>query len=164
MVNIRRKKVGKYRGHVTHGGGHRKKRRGAGSRGGRGNAGTGKRAGQKKAGMAPKLGKHGFTSHSSTVKGKATNVSYFTDKKLEKLLQTEKITKKGDVYVIDLNKLGYVKLLGAGNLDNKLEVTVLQHSKSALEKVKNAGGTIVGTETKTSAETKKAKVSKKAKE
>ena len=48
MVVQRKKKVGKYRSHTTHGGGHRKKRRGAGSRGGRGNAGSGKRAGHKK--------------------------------------------------------------------------------------------------------------------
>ena len=40
------KKVGKYRGSKTHGGGHMKKRRGAGNRGGRGMAGTGKRADQ----------------------------------------------------------------------------------------------------------------------
>ena len=55
MVVNRRKKVVKYRGHSNHGGGMRKKRRGAGSRGGRGNAGTGKRAGHKKAGMPPQL-------------------------------------------------------------------------------------------------------------
>ena len=42
MVVYKRKKVTKYRGSVTHGGGSRKKRRGAGSIGGRGNAGTGK--------------------------------------------------------------------------------------------------------------------------
>ena len=59
MAN-KRKKVNKYRGHTTHGGGHRKKRRGAGSRGGRGRAGSGKRAGHKKAGGVVISGSKGF--------------------------------------------------------------------------------------------------------
>ena len=42
------KKVRKFRGSHTHGYGSKKKHRGAGSRGGRGMAGSGKRADQKK--------------------------------------------------------------------------------------------------------------------
>ena len=45
---IRRKKVNKYRGSQTHGSGAKKKRRGAGNRGGRGMAGPGKIGDQKK--------------------------------------------------------------------------------------------------------------------
>ena len=48
MTTNKRKKVVKYRGSHTHGGGAKKKRRGAGHRGGRGMAGSGKRADQKK--------------------------------------------------------------------------------------------------------------------
>ena len=144
MVTTRRQKVRKCRSHTTHGGGHRKKRRGAGSRGGRGNAGTGKRAGQKKAGIQRKLGKHGFTTHSTAIRGKSINVSHFTTKKLDRLVEAKKVTKKGDLYVVDLKSLGYVKLLGTGSLSLKVEVTVPQWSQTALAKVKNAGGSIVG--------------------
>ena len=59
MVVNKRKKVTRYRAHTTHGGGHRKKRRGAGNRGGKGNAGTGKRGKAKKPSYEP-LGKKGF--------------------------------------------------------------------------------------------------------
>ena len=47
MTTHKIKKVRKYRGSKTHGGGHMKKRRGSGNRGGFGKAGTGKRADQK---------------------------------------------------------------------------------------------------------------------
>src|SRR3989338_2045713 len=46
MPANKQKKVVRYRGSHTHGGGAKKKRRGAGNRGGRGMAGSGKRAGQ----------------------------------------------------------------------------------------------------------------------
>ena len=108
MVVNRRKKVTKYRAHTTHGGGHRKKRRGAGSRGGRGRAGTGKRASQKKAGMPPQLGKKGFSSHHDTChKVKKINVG-----DLAKLVSEDG--------AINLRKLGYNKLLGTGKINLKL--------------------------------------------
>ena len=141
MVVKKQKKVNRYRSHTTHGGGHRKKRRGAGSRGGRGNAGTGKRAGQKVAGMKPKLGSKGFTSHSRT-KIIAINLSFFTQEKLAKLVEAGKLTKEGDSYVIELSKLGYNKLLGTGSISVKLIVIAEHFSGRAEEKVKNAGGLI----------------------
>ncbi len=144
MVVNRRKKVTKYRSHTTHGGGHRKKRRGAGSRGGRGNAGSGKRAGQKVAGLKNhKLGRSGFNAHSRT-KIKAINLSYFTPEKLEKLVATGKASKEGDLYVVDFKKLGFNKLLGAGVIKSKLRVSVTHLSKIAEEKIKNAGGIVEG--------------------
>src|SRR3989338_4961919 len=100
MVVHRRKKVTKYRGSVTHGGGSRKKRRGAGSRGGRGNAGTGKRAGQKKAGMRYHLGRHGFVRHPLAEQYEVLNVGDLTLPKVQKWG-----TKDGDTYVVDLTKI-----------------------------------------------------------
>ena len=129
MVVSKRNKVGKYRAHTTHGGGHRKKRRGAGSRGGRGNAGTGKRAGQKKAGISRKLGKKGFTSKRANDEN-GINVSWFSVKMVNKLLEKGKITKEGDVFVLNLNKLGYQKLLGTGTTNLKLRITVNNCSAS----------------------------------
>ena len=131
MVVNKRKKVGKYRAHTTHGGGHRKKRRGAGSRGGRGRAGTGKRAGQKKAGMPPQLGAKGFSSHHKKVK--KINVD-----QLPKLAAGKN--------EVDLTKLGYGKLLGSGKISVKLKVYVKSYSARAEEKIKSAGGELVSIE------------------
>ncbi|MBT3298600.1 50S ribosomal protein L15 [archaeon] len=145
MVVKKAKKVGSYRGHTTHGGGHRKKRRGAGSRGGRGNAGTGKRAGQKKAGIKNKtLGRvKGFVPRRNIKTIKSLNLSYFTPEKLNHLIENGKIEKKSDVYFIDMNKLGYNKLLGTGNVTVKLEISVSSFSKLAEEKINKAGGKLL---------------------
>src|SRR3989338_11416961 len=102
MVTYKTKKVGKYRGSSNHGGGMRKKRRGAGSRGGRGRAGTGKRAGQKKAGMPPQLGQVGFTSKRTTPRVKGINVGFFTKARLDKLVQAGKAAQEGGFYSLDL--------------------------------------------------------------
>tara|TARA_Y100000310_G_C20572894_1_gene758957 strand:+ start:421 stop:825 length:405 start_codon:yes stop_codon:yes gene_type:complete len=130
------KKVNKYRGHTTHGGGHRKKRRGAGSRGGRGNAGSGKRAGHKQR----PLGSHGFTSHHKQTK--SLNLKYFTPEKLEILLAQQKISKEGEVYIVNLPKLGYQKLLGLGSLSAKVKFIGVRCSVKAAEKISAAGGEV----------------------
>ncbi len=140
MVVHKRKKVTKYRSHTTHGGGHRKKRRGAGSRGGRGNAGSGKRAGHKRFTFANYLGKKGFTSKSRS-KVKAINL-----RDVQTLVIHEKAVKEGDTYLINLEKLGYNKLLGTGNVTFKLKVSVSSYSKRAEEKIKAAGGEIISLE------------------
>jgi large subunit ribosomal protein L15 len=145
MVTTRRKKVVKYRAHTTHGGGHRKKRRGAGSRGGRGNAGTGKRAGQKKAGRAPSLGTKGFTpGGSKKVFEKIVNVGKFTDANVKILLASGKASKEADTISVDLGKLGYTKLLGTGKTAHKLKLKVASFSAKAAEKISAAGGEVSG--------------------
>lgn len=147
MVTHRKKKVTKYRGHTTHGCGSRKKRRGAGSRGGRGRAGTGKRAGQKKAGMAPQLGKlrQGgfFRQGSEKVNRKVINVGELTEDRINKWTAEGKVTREGHHYNLDLAKLGYGKLLGQGQTHLKLKITVERFAASAEEKIKAAGGEIV---------------------
>ena len=145
MVVNKRRKVVKYRGYSTHGGGSRKKRRGSGSRGGVGNAGTGKRAGQKKASKFTEvLGKHGFTVGGARAdKLKVINVGYFTVAKVKKWVEAEKAIKEGDHYTIDLTSLGYGKLLGTGKTTLKLKIIVDQCSPQAEEKIKTAGGEVV---------------------
>jgi len=147
MVVNKRKKVVKYRGGTTHGGGHRKKRRGAGSRGGRGNAGTGKKAGQKKAGGMVIQGRNGFLPRRTFEKIKAVNVGYFTINRLEKLVQAEKAVKEGAAYSLDLGKLGFNKLLGTGSVAAKLKIKVKYCSPSAVEKVQAAGGEVIAKQT-----------------
>jgi large subunit ribosomal protein L15 len=140
MVTNKIKKVHKYRAHVTHGGGHRKKRRGAGSRGGVGNAGSGKRAGHKKYGK--KLGGLGFNPRRSKKVIKVINAGYFTPAKLEKLAGAGKISKEEDSFVIDMKKLGFDKLLSMGEIDSKITFKVASCSPKAREKVEIAGGSV----------------------
>jgi large subunit ribosomal protein L15 len=143
MVVNKVKKVHKYRGGTTHGGGSRKKRRGAGSRGGRGNAGTGKRAGQKKAGVGNVLGRSGFRPRRMIIVTKAINVGRFTPLFVEKLVKSGKAVKENDLTTIDLSKIGYDKLLGTGTISLKLKLIITKFTPSAEEKIKAAGGEII---------------------
>ncbi len=140
MVTNRRKKVVKYRGQTSHGCGHHKKRRGAGSRGGRGRAGSGKRAGHKKYGIV--LGRHGFIPRRSFGAGQAINLSYFTENRLLQLVKEGEISKKDDVYQVNLNQLGYDKLLSTGVITVKVAFIVKYCSKKASEKVSSTGGNV----------------------
>ncbi len=143
MVTYKTKKVSKYRGSSNHGGGMRKKRRGAGSRGGRGNAGTGKRAGQKKAGLKNfKLGSIGFRPRREVVAKQSINIGDLTVAKLNVWVSEGKATKEGAGFVVDLRGLGYTKLLGAGDAAVKLMITIPSCSASAMEKIKAKGGQV----------------------
>src|SRR3989338_7538727 len=135
MVVRRHKKVGKYRGSTTHGGGNRKKRRGAGSRGGRGRAGTGKRAGHKKAGMPLQLGTPGFLPRRHHFQDQIINVGNLTAARVEKLLQSGKATKEGALVTINLSALGYTKLLSTGTINLKMKLFVSSWSAKAAEKI-----------------------------
>jgi large subunit ribosomal protein L15 len=142
VVFNKRSKVSRQRGTHTHGGGSKKKRRGAGSRGGRGNAGTGKRGDAKKPNVwtARYFGKHGFKKH---IKNSAvvTNIKKIEDS--ISTLEREGLAKKeGGMYAIDLSRVGYEKLLSAGTPKLKLKITVDQASKRAVEKIKAAGGEV----------------------
>ncbi len=142
MVVRRAKKVSKYRSHTTHGGGHRKKRRGAGSRGGRGRAGTGKRAGHKRKGV--KLGsKKGFVPRNTEAARKPViNVNYFTALRLAGLEKKGKVTKEGSVYVVNLAALKLSKVLGTGAIEVAVKV-IGECSPKAAEKITAAGGSVV---------------------
>jgi len=132
-------KLKKYRGHKTHGCGSKKKRRGAGHRGGRGLAGTGKRGDAKKPSIwkdKSYFGKHGFVNKNKD-KVKIVNIvdlnsfvyGYMNGK------YKEYITVDNDVYVIDLGKMGIDKLLGKGSLEFKVKVIVSNITESAKSKV-----------------------------
>jgi large subunit ribosomal protein L15 len=157
MVTNKTRKVQKYRGHTTHGGGHRKKRRGSGSRGGVGNAGSGKRAGHKKNVLYKRghiIGNSGFTPRRSKVNLKVVNLGYFTSERLNKLLAAGKIKKDGENYNVDLKVLGYNKLLSTGNLNDKVIFKVDTCSAKVEEKVKSAGGEVTSGKKEVSSEEK----------
>jgi large subunit ribosomal protein L15 len=84
------------------------------------------------------FGKRGFTSPKSLKqKEKVINI-----RKLDEL--AKKASKKKDEKIfIDLESLGYTKLLGTGKVTKPLIVKVASCSKSAAEKIKEAGGQIL---------------------
>ncbi len=146
MVVNRRKKFSRQRGSFTHGWGSKKKHRGAGNRGGKGLAGTGKRADSIKTLYwkdKKYFGKHGFKHRGRTKKNtKAMNIGYINER-LDKFLASKSIVKEGDHYVVDLKKMGYNKLLGAGKVVNKFKINVKYASGNAVEKIKQAGGEVI---------------------
>jgi large subunit ribosomal protein L15 len=142
MTINKRKKVVKYRGSKTHGGGSMKKRRGAGHRGGKGAAGSGKRADQKKPSIwkGKYFGKHGFKSKRSK-SIIAININYI-EKNLEKFCSQKLINKENDFFSVDLRKIGFNKLLSTGKVTNKYKIKVSYASKKAVEKIKGNGGEV----------------------
>ena len=143
-MQTKRTKVIRYRGSKTHGCGSMKKRRGAGNRGGRGNAGSGKRADQNK----PKIwknqkyfGKHGFHPPNKQIV-QACNLR-FLEEQFDSLLLLGKIKEEKGSFVIDLASIGFDKLLSAGNVTRKYNILVAQASARVAEKVEKVGGTLV---------------------
>ena len=134
----------KFRGSRTHGRG-KKSGRGAGIIGGHGNAGLGK---TKRIQMLKYdrnyFGRHGFKRPQCTVNANSTiNVGELAEQ-LDRFVSMEFATKDGDVYSVNLTEAGIDKLLGTGNIGAKVNVTVDQASASAVEKIKAAGGSVVG--------------------
>ena len=134
------RKIRKKRGSRTHGFGRVGQHRGGGQRGGHGKAGFHKHGWTYVIKYEPDyFGKKGFTSPKS-LKQKVNVINVGTLDELAEKLSTEK--KKGKFF-IDLENLGYTKLLGAGKVTKSLIVKVGSYSKSAAEKIKEAGGQVL---------------------
>lgn len=145
MVLNKRKKNSRQRAGTTHGWGSMKKHRGAGNRGGKGMAGTGKRGDAKKPSIWKNkkyFGKYGFKKKNIIIKINSVNLAYF-EEKLDKLLEKKLVEQKDNTIIIDVQKLGFNKVLGYGKLTKKYKITSLFFSKSAVEKIKAAGGEAV---------------------
>jgi len=127
------------KGMGTHGSGSRKNKRKSGHKGGIGMAGSGKRADHKKT-LILKLygnnyfGKQGVTSR-GTVRDKRLRINLFDIQK-----NISKYGKKnGTEWEVNLKKY---KILGTGEITEKMTIYCLEASKSAIEKVKKSGGKI----------------------
>jgi len=120
---------------MTHGKG-RKGGRGAGLRGGRGNAGLHKHKFMHMLKYMPDhFGVHGFKRPQSVIhRNKTINIG-----ELE-----EKFPGKNN---IDLEKEGFDKLLGSGVINTKIKIKVNSASEKAIEKIKEKGGEIILPET-----------------
>ena len=144
MTINKKKKNLKQRGSKTHGWGSMKKHRGAGSRGGRGNAGSGKRGDVKKPSYRHegKNGRHGFSSPVTNKTVLTINLSLI-NQRLSKYVESKQAIKSKDGIEIDLTKIGYDKLLGTGKVTEKLIISIGQISNKALEKIEAVGGKVI---------------------
>jgi|YelNatPaOPRAMG01_1025707.scaffolds.fasta_scaffold05929_12 large subunit ribosomal protein L15 len=134
MVVRREKK--RRRGERTYHGSH-KKWRGGGSRGGRGEAGMHKHKWSYAVKYEPEhFGKEGFARPK---KVKTINLSEL-EKILPKLIEKKLVEKEGEMIKINLKKIGYNKLLGAGSVSKPLIVEAEAFSQSAIKKLEAAGG------------------------
>ena len=141
MVVKRRKKSS--RQCKTHGWGANKHRN-SGMRGGYGNAGTGKKSHNKKPSIWAEdyFGKHGFVTQRPGERVRAINLRDVEDK-LPNWLEEKHAKQEAGMIVLDLEKLGYTKLLSTGKLTKKIKITVGKAAAGAEEKIKTAGGELV---------------------
>jgi len=98
------------------------------------------------------FGKKGFTS-SKSLKDEINiiNVGQL-DEVLDKLSIEKQLQKKRGKTFLDLEKLGYHKLLGAGKITQAVTVKVPSYSESAARKVEEAGGQILQGQKQTKSE------------
>jgi large subunit ribosomal protein L15 len=138
------RKTRKMRGTRTHGYGNTQKHRGAGSRGGRGMAGSKKHKWTYVSKYLPNyFGRSGFKRPKAQVKEtKAINIGYI-DENFDRLVESGLIKKGKDSNSINLTEQGFDKLLGAGKVSRKYSITVSQCSGKAKEKVESAQGQVI---------------------
>ncbi|MDO8633952.1 MAG: uL15m family ribosomal protein [archaeon] len=137
MIDRKRKRKNKLRGKRTFGSGDTKNRRGAGSRGGKGKAGSKKHKFSIYYVFAGKI----LRRLKAKPKGKIVNVEYL-NQKLEQLAKEKKIGQENGLFVVDAKKLGFYKILGRGIITRKMLVRNALVSRKAKEKIEAAGGKI----------------------
>lgn len=137
------------RGSRTHGGGSGKNRRGAGHRGGRGDAGRDKH----EIHNHPPLGKHGFTRPEKAQEEVLTVGVRQLDEDAP-LFAADGLAEETDGgYHIDARDVvdggrdaDVVKVLGTGQVRNELTVVADAFSETAREQITDAGGEVALTE------------------
>ncbi|MGC8975301.1 MAG: uL15 family ribosomal protein [Thermoprotei archaeon] len=146
MVVRKEKKSRKMRGSRTHGYGRVGQHRKAGSRGGRGAAGMHKHKWTWVVKYHPDwFGKHGFKNPNPTIvkdEIKAINLKELSEK-IEELLRENKLKQENNLIVINLEELGYNKLLGEGSISKPVKIIAARATKTAVEKVRKAGGEVL---------------------
>lgn len=137
----KRTKCSRMHGHGmgTHGTGCRKNKRKSGQQGGVGMSGSGKRADQKKTLVLKLYGNKYFGKQGITSKGTARDKRQRINIKdlISNIEKYGKKTKEG--WEISLPKY---KILGDGEVKEKLKIKCLEASQSAIEKIEKAGGSI----------------------
>ncbi len=124
-----KKKNRRQRGSKTHGWGSKKKHRGGGSRGGKGQSGLMK---HKKSWMIKydpnHFGKVGFT------------IPYSRKEKAITLKEIDVLARQQNKNEINVSELGYDKVLGSGRLTQPLTIKASKFVEKAKQKIEQAGG------------------------
>jgi len=133
----------KLRGSRTHGRGA-KAGRGAGKRGGHGNAGVWKHKVMSMYKYDPgHFGRRGFKRPQKVVSAKITMNVGEVQENLETLIRDGFATKEEGKTTIDLTRMGIDKLLGTGRVSTPMQIVVPEISRVAREKIEEAGGEIL---------------------
>ena len=138
MAARKRAKKSRLRGSHTHGWGEKKHHRKAGSRGGKGRAGSGKRADQKK----PMYWGEGRTTKRGFIAKNIPDSNAINIGEITLMIEHKKIEKKGSNYDVNLTELGYTKLLSKGAAKYPMNITVAAASEKAVAKVTEKGGSV----------------------
>jgi large subunit ribosomal protein L15 len=138
------RKVRRQRGSRTHGWGQVGQHRGRGGRGGTGKAGLDKHKWTYVVKHDPTyFDKKGFVSVKTlNKKVNVINIGKLDDL-ADKLESEKKLEKKENKIFVDLESLGYDKLLGTGEVIKPMLVKVASYSESASMKLEEAGGEIL---------------------
>ena len=138
------RKVRKQRGSRTHGYGQIGQHRAGGGRGGHGKAGYDKHKWTYVLKYDPTYWeKKGFVS--TRTLGRKVNVINVgkLDDLADKLESEKKLERKNKKIFLDLESLGYDKLLGTGEIMKPVIVKVASYSEAASRKLEEAGGQIL---------------------
>ena len=138
------RKVRRQRGSRTHGWGQVGQHRARGGRGGTGKAGLDKHKWTYVVKHDPTYWlKKGFVS--ARTLGKTVNIINVgkLDALADKLNSEKKLERKDKKIILDLESLGYDKLLGTGEIVKPMLVKVESYSESASRKLEEAGGEIL---------------------
>ncbi len=129
----------KFRGYRRHGHGM-KGRRGHGLKGGKGLAGLGKHKWiWLNKYFRDHWGRHGFTSHHPSREDITINLRDVQER-LQLFADLGFAKFENGVWNVDLSSAGYTKLLGTGDVDEKMKVRVMKASKIARRKLEEKGG------------------------
>jgi large subunit ribosomal protein L15 len=138
------RKVRRQRGSRTHGWGQIGQHRAGGGRGGHGKAGLDKHKWTYVVKHDPTYWlKHGFVS--ARTLGKTVNIINVgkLDDLTDRLESEKKLEKKDKKIFLDLESLGFDKLLGTGSVNKPIVVKVGAYSEAASRKLEEAGGEIL---------------------
>ncbi|MEE9377962.1 MAG: uL15m family ribosomal protein [Candidatus Lokiarchaeia archaeon] len=141
------------RGRRTHGYGRVGQHRKTGQRAGRGKTTQWKKSKksyylkQKELGFPDPdwdMGKKGFKRPQDLVRIYKVNTINVKDldQKIDSLVIGKKATKSGNSYSINMNEINIQKILGKGEINKVINVTVNKASQKAIEKIEGAGGKI----------------------
>ena len=141
------------RGRRTHGYGKVGQHRKTGQRAGRGKTTQWKKSKksyylkQKELGFPDPdwdFGKKGFKRPQDIVRIYKVNTINVRDldQKIDRLVIGKKATKSGNTYSINMNEINIQKILGKGEINKIINVSVNKASQKAIEKIESAGGKI----------------------